>query len=115
MSAIRKLVNTNLVNANFLNANFLNANFANANFANANFANANFANVNSLQSIATNQCNKTVLPLPIPMELELKPYVEVLQELIKTPPPYCPLCNSFTDNISCNKLIQPKSCPLNRK
>ena len=72
-------------------------------------------NANLLKSIATNHSNKTVLPLPIPMELELKPYVEKLQELIKRPPPYCPLCNSFTDNISCNKLIQPKSCPLKSK
>ena len=88
---------------------------ANVNFVNVNFVNVNFVNVKSLQSIATNLSNKTVLPLPIPMELDLKPYVEELQELIQIPPPYCPVCNSFLTHPSCNKRIQPKSCPLNSK
>ena len=95
MSAIRKIVNVNFVNVNFVNVNFVNVNF--------------------VKSIATNLSNKSALPLPIPIELVLKPYVEELQELIQIPPPYCPVCNSFLTNPSCNKRIQPKSCPLNSK
>ena len=72
-------------------------------------------NVNFVKSFATNLSNKSASPLPIPMELDLKPYVEELQELIQIPPPYCPVCNSFLTHPSCNKRIQPKSCPLNSK
>jgi hypothetical protein len=50
------------------------------------------------------------LPLPNPIELVLKPYIE---ELIQIPPPYCPVCNSFLTNPFCNKMVQPRSCPLN--
>ena len=70
------------------------------------------ANINLIRSLTI---NRTSLPLPIPIEKDFKPYIEELKELIQIPPPYCPVCNSFLTRPLCNKLIQPKSCPLNSK
>tara|TARA_B100000902_G_scaffold193778_1_gene185145 strand:- start:2920 stop:3135 length:216 start_codon:yes stop_codon:yes gene_type:complete len=35
--------------------------------------------------------------------------------MVEIPPPYCPICNKFLTNLTCNNLIRPKNCPLNNK
>ena len=32
--------------------------------------------------------------------------------IAEIPPPYCSVCNQFMTTTQCNRMIQPKSCPL---
>ena len=51
----------------------------------------------------------TNIPTNIPVEIENKPY---LRDVVQIPTPYCHICNSFLQYPFCNKMIQPKSCPM---
>jgi hypothetical protein len=49
------------------------------------------------------------------IEIPKEKIFRTIYNIVEISPPYCPICNKFLTDFTCNNLIRPINCPLNNK